>query len=275
MENLSCTPVSPGAAKDWNAGAYRRFESERTRPAADLLARVPEGRRRRIFDLGCGPGNSTQLLVERYAEAAVVGLDASPDMLASARKRLPQATFVQGDLAAWRGGPADLIFANAVLHWVPGHIGVMAELARPLAPFGCLAVQMPDNENEPTHVLMREIAARPQFRDKLAQAADARETIGAFADYDGALSPICKAIDIWRTVYVHRLDGPDAIVAWVESAGLRPYLAPLDAEERTDFLALYRAEIARAYPRRPHGGVLLPFPRLFVVASRGEAPGGD
>ncbi len=261
---------------DWNAKAYRRFEAERSRPAADLLARVPTGARRRIVDLGCGPGNSTQLLAERYPEGEVVGQDASPDMLVSARARLPRLTFTQGDLADWRGGPADLIFANAVLHWVPDHIAVMARLARQFAPLGCLAVQMPDNEDEPTHVLMREIAAEPRFRDKLAQSAGARETIGAFADYDAALSPLCDDIDIWRTVYVHRLKGPDAIVAWVEGAGLRPFLAPLASEERAAFLARYRAAIVDAYRPRAGGGVLLPFPRLFVVASRrAETREGD
>ncbi len=261
---------------DWNARAYRRFEAERSRAAADLLARVPSGARRRIVDLGCGPGNSTQLLAERCPEGEIVGLDASPDMLASARARLPRLTFAQGDLADWRGGPADLFFANAVLHWVPDHIAVMARLARELAPLGCLAVQMPDNENEPTHVLMREIAAEPRFRDKLAQAGRAREAIGAFADYDAALSPLCDEIDIWRTVYVHRLEGPDAIVAWVESAGLRPFVAPLGAQERAAFLARYRDAIAGAYPPRAGGGVLLPFPRLFIVASRrAQALEGD
>ncbi len=254
--------------EDWNARAYRRFETERSRPASDLLARVPADARRRIVDLGCGPGNSTQLLAERYPDSELAGQDASPDMLKSARARLPALTFTQGDLADWRGGPADLIFANAVLHWVPDHIAVMARLAGQLAPLGCLAVQMPDNQDEPTHVLMREIAAEPRFRHKLTRSAGARETIGAFADYDAALSPLCDEIDIWRTVYVHRLEGPDAIVAWVESAGLRPFVAPLDAEERAAFLARYRAAIAGAYPSRARGGVLLPFPRLFIVASR-------
>jgi len=253
---------------DWNPGAYRRFEAERTRPAADLLARVPPGPRRRIFDLGCGPGNSTELLVERYPEAEIAGLDSSPDMIATARKRLPTANFIHDDIVNWRGDAADLIFANAVMQWVPGHIAVMAALARRLAPGGCLAVQMPDNINEPSHALMREVAARPQFRAKLGHAAAAREAIGDFADYDAALAPICEAVDLWRTTYVHPLASHAAIVAWVESTGLRPFLAPLEADERAEFLALYQAEIARAYPLRPHSGVLLPFPRLFIVASR-------
>jgi len=253
---------------DWRADAYRRFEAERTRPAGDLLARVPPGPRRKIVDLGCGPGNSTALLVERYPEATVVGLDSSPDMLAAARRRLPQIAFVAGDLRAWSDPAADLVFANAALHWVPDHIGAMRRIAERLPSGGCLAVQMPDSENEPTHALMREIAAAPRFRDKLSSAAAARERIGGFADYDDALSPVCDAIDIWRTIYVHRLAGPQAIVDWVESAGLRPFLDPLDADERAAFLALYRAGVARAYPQRAAGGALLPFPRLFIVASR-------
>jgi len=259
---------TPKPIADWRPDAYRRFEAERTRPASDLLARVPSEARRRIVDLGCGPGNSTALVAERFPDAAIVGLDSSPEMLAAARTRLPHVDFRQGDIADWSDPPADLVFANAALHWVPDHVGVMRRLAAELPARGCLAAQMPDNDDEPSHALMREIAATARFRDKLAGAAAARERIGAFADYDDALSASCDEIDIWRTTYVHRLAGPDAIVAWVESAGLRPFLNPLDADERADFLTLYRAGIARAYPPRAGGGALLPFPRLFIVATR-------
>ena len=261
-------PSMPEAAADWRADAYRRFEAERTRPAAELLARVPPGPRRRIVDLGCGPGNSTALLVERHPEATVVGLDSSPNMLSAARTRLPHVDFRQGDLAAWSDPSADLVFANAAMQWVPNHIDVMRRLAAELPSRGCLAAQAPDNEDEPSHALMREIAATARFRDKLAEAAGARAPIGAFADYDDALAESCDEIDIWRTTYIHRLAGPDAIVAWLETTGLRPFLNPLDADERAEYLALYRAGIARAYPPRAGGGALLPFPRLFIVATR-------
>jgi trans-aconitate 2-methyltransferase len=188
-------------------------------------------------------------------------------MLAAARLRAPEAEFVKGDAALWRGD-ADLIFANALFHWVPDHIGVMTRLVAEMSPGGCIAAQMPDNEAEPSHVLMREIAAGERFRDKLAGAGSARETIGALADYDDALSPFCDHVDIWRTVYLHRLESPEAIVDWVEGAGLRPYLAPLSWDERADYLERYRDAIAAAYPRRAWGGVLLSFPRLFIVARR-------
>lgn len=256
--------------KDWSASQYLHFEAERTRPARDLLDRVPSGARMRIADLGCGPGNSTELLADRFPDADILGLDSSDDMLAKARERLPRARFEKADVALWRGGdPLDLIFANAVLQWVPGHIDLMVRLMARLTPGGCLAVQMPDNVDEPSHVLMREVAMRGPFKDKLAGAAAAREKIGAFVDYYAALASDGAALDIWRTTYVHALAGPDAIVEWVKSTGLRPFLAPLDSHESAAFLAQYREEIAAAYPSLADGRVLLPFPRLFIVAVRG------
>ena len=257
----------------WDSGIYNRFEDERNRPSVDLLGRVRNGRRRRVVDLGCGSGLSTANLAAAYKDSEIIGIDNSETMLAAARARLPACRFIQQNIVGWRDPDADLVFANAVFHWIPNHIGALARLAGDLPPSGALAVQMPDNEAEPSHRLMREIAARPAFREKLAEAGGRRETIGAFADYDDALSPHCRHIDVWRTTYVHRLAGPDAIVSWVEGAGLRPYLDPLDPDERAHYLALYREEIARAYPTRPWGGVLLPFPRLFIVAER-EARAG-
>jgi trans-aconitate 2-methyltransferase len=254
--------------EDWSAAQYLKFEEERTRPARDLLARVPPGERRLIVDLGCGPGNSTELLARRFPEAALCGVDNSQDMLREARARLPGARFDHADVAQWRSAePVDLVFANAVLQWVPGHIDLMARLAGALAPNGCLAVQVPDNFDEPSHRLMREVAAREPFRAKLVDAERAREAIGAFAHYYAALAPQAD-LDLWRTTYVHVLAGPDAIVEWVESTGLRPYLAPLDGGGKTAFLAAYREAIAAAYPPLPDGRVLLPFPRLFIIATR-------
>jgi trans-aconitate 2-methyltransferase len=262
--------------EDWSARQYLQFEAERTRPAADLLARAASNNARRIIDLGCGPGNSTELLLNRFPHAELIGLDSSDDMLAKARARLPRVRFEKADVAHWRGGGSfDLIFANAVLQWIPGHIALMARLAGELAPGGNLAVQMPDNFDQPSHVLMREVASRAPFRNKLADASAARETIGAFHDYYHALSPHYAAIDIWRTTYVHVLPGSDAIVEWVKGTGLRPFLDPLAADEKQTFLAEYRDEIAIAYPTLADGRVLLPFPRLFIVACGHETAKAD
>ena len=253
---------------DWDARQYLRFESERTRAAADLLARV-HGEARLVVDIGCGPGNSTELLVTRFPNAEIIGLDSSDDMLAKARQRLPRVAFEKADVATWRPAAApDVIFANAVMQWVPDHVNAMIRLVEQLAPGGRLAVQTPDNLDQPTHALMREIAERPAFKHKLAEAAASREPIGAFADYYAALAPHCENVDLWRTTYAHVLAGPDAIVEWVKGTGLRPFLEPLKPDERDEYLALYRAAIAKAYPPAPDGRVLLLFPRLFIVAAK-------
>lgn len=259
--------------EDWSARLYLQFEAERTRPAVDLLAQIPISRAKCVVDLGCGPGNSTELLARKFPDAAIIGLDTSEDMLAEARKRLPGASFERADIAQWRAAaPVDLIFANAVLQWIPGHIALMARLAAQLAPGGCLAVQVPDNLGERSHALMREVAGRAPFEEKLSSASAARETIGAFREYYETLAPACSQVDVWRTTYVHALPGPDAIVEWVKSTGLRPFLAPLAPADKRRFLSQYREEVAAAYPPLADGRVLLPFPRLFVVAVRRSAP---
>jgi len=256
---------------DWDARQYLQFESERTRPAIDLLARV-EGSASRAVDLGCGPGNSTELLVARFPAAEIVGVDSSDDMLAKARARLPKLDFERADIASWRPvALPDVIFANAAMQWVPGHAGVMARLIDDLAPGGRLAVQMPDNIDEPTHVLMRETAARQPFAAKLIGAAAQREAIGAFEDYYAALAARGARLDLWRTTYAHILESPQAIVEWVKGTGLRPFLAPLTAAEQTDYLAAYGAAIVKAYRPMADGRVILRFPRLFIVAVK-DAP---
>jgi trans-aconitate 2-methyltransferase len=257
--------------EDWSANLYLRYEAERTRPAIDLLNRTRGDTIERIVDLGCGPGNSTELLVNRFPQADILGVDSSEDMLAKARVRLPGVAFEKAKVEHWRSPrPVDLIFANAVLQWVPRHIEVMVGLMSQLAPGGRLAVQVPDNFDEPSHVLMRKIAAEAPFRETLADAGG-REAIGTFVDYYAALLPHSADIDVWRTIYAHALKGPDAIVEWLQSTGLRPFLAPLSAAQRATFLARYGEAIAAAYPPLADGRVLLPFPRLFIVATKGNA----
>ena len=255
--------------EDWNARQYLKFEDERTRPPRDLLAQVPLESPRRVIDLGCGPGNSTALLLERYPQARVMGLDSSPDMLRQARERLPNCEFAQADLADWSPQErTDLLFANAVFQWVPNHPAVLRRLLAALPAGGVLAVQMPDNTEEPALALMREVATRGPWAAQLALAAAARDDLPTpAADYD-LLGPLCAHLDVWHTVYNHVMAGPEAIVEWFKGSGLRPFLSPLDDDMRRDFIADYTARIARAYPRRHDGRVLLRFPRLFIVATR-------
>jgi trans-aconitate 2-methyltransferase len=254
---------------DWNAGQYLKFEDERTRPAIDLIGRIPLAEIRSAVDIGCGPGNSTELIVNRYPGALVLGLDNSPDMLARARVRLPAVTFRQADIAAWSPDERyHLIFANAVLQWLPDHPRLLARLATCLAPGGCLAVQMPNNLQEPSHRLMRKVAQEGPWAEKLEAASQSREQIGSFDDYYSWLRQAGCSADIWQTTYVHPLADAGAIVDWFKSTGLRPYLALLSSEEQSAYLERYRAEIDKAYPAQADGTVLLRFPRLFFVAQQ-------
>jgi trans-aconitate 2-methyltransferase len=254
----------------WSAKQYLAFENERTRPVRDLLAAVSPGDARRVVDIGCGPGNSTELLIGRYPQAAVSALDSSRDMLDAARKRLPDIRFEQADIDAWDDpGPYDVILANAVLQWLPDHERLFPRLIAKLAPGGSLAVQMPDNLDEPAHRLMREVASDGPWAARLADKVSRRAPRQSPEWYYAALRHACSALDIWRTTYHHALPGgAHAVVEWFKGSGLRPFLDALDEREQADYLARYESEIARAYPAHDDGLVLLPFPRLFIVATR-------
>lgn len=253
----------------WSAKQYSKFETERNRPIYDLLARIPAGTIRTAVDIGCGPGNSTQLLRNRFPDAVISGMDSSPDMIDAARRRLPAVQFDVADIATWKGnGPFDLIFANAALQWVPDHESLFPRLLQQLTPGGSLAVQMPDNADEPAHRLMREIADKGAWSEKLAPAKSRLERNRADWYYK-LLTGKVSELDIWRTTYYHPLaGGAAAVVDWFKGTGLRPYLDPLSEEEQRDFLEQYQRAIALAYPALADGTVLLPFPRLFIVAVR-------
>ena len=254
---------------DWSARQYLKFEDERTRPPRDLLAQVPLTAPRRVVDLGCGPGNSTELLVERFPQAEVVGLDSSPDMLRKARERLPNCKFVQADIATWTPEPAtDLVFSNAVLQWLPEHRPVMRRVLEALPPGGVLAVQMPDNTREPGLVFQREVGESGPWRDHPEIKAAPRKDLPPPEAYYDLLKPVCSRIDIWHSVYNHVMASPQAITEWFKGSSLQPFLSPLDAAAREQFLAAYTEKIIGAYKPRVDGKMLLRFPRLFIVAVR-------
>jgi trans-aconitate 2-methyltransferase len=269
----------------WSAKQYVAFEDERTRPVRDLLAALPQIQARSVIDLGCGPGNSTEILAALFPVAEVSGIDSSADMIQAAQRRLPKVRFRVLDINAWcgedRGGDArrgnarpgsgrfGVILANAVLQWLPNHAQLLPELIEKLASGGALAVQMPDNLDEPAHRLMREVAAAGPWAAKLAAAAAARPALASAHWYYELLRPLCAKVDLWRTTYYHSLPGgAAAVVEWFKGSGLLPFLEPLQTDERAAYLAQYTAAIARAYPAVADGSVLLPFPRLFLVAIR-------
>jgi trans-aconitate 2-methyltransferase len=251
----------------WDAGQYLRFADERTRPALDLLARIDLVAPRRIVDLGCGPGNSTALLRQRWPEAKIAGLYSSADMLDAARRDHPGIEFVAGDIAEWSpAAPYDLVFSNAALQWVGDHERLLPRLIDAVAPDGILAVQMPRNHDFATHALMRQVAAEGPWRDRLAGARDPSPVRPPEFYYD-CLAPKSRRIVLWETNYIQIMDGIDAIIAWLHGTGLRPFLARLDEPEQKLFLDRYAALLAGAFPARSDGKVLLPYPRLFFIAT--------
>ncbi|MGI4778534.1 MAG: trans-aconitate 2-methyltransferase [Janthinobacterium lividum] len=260
--------------RDWNPSLYRRFEDERTRPAEELLARVPLTEAARAVDLGCGPGNSTELIVRRFCGADVVGVDNSEAMLASARERLPAARFESGDIARWSptaGAAPDLVYANAALQWVPDHETLIPRLFAALAPGGVLAVQMPDNRAEPTHRLMREVASEAPWKEHIGDADRLRTLLLPLAGYYDLLAREAAHVDVWHTVYQHPMASAAAIVEWVRGTGLKPFVDGLPAALQASYLAEYERRVAQAYPARSDGKLLLAFPRMFIVARKRAA----
>ncbi len=254
---------------DWNPGLYRRYEDERTRPAIELLARVPLNAAAHVVDLGCGPGNSTELLVQRFPQAQVIGTDNSQAMLASARERLPQVRFDLSDIATWVPEQApDLIYANAALQWVPDHEALIPRLFEALAPGGVLAIQMPDNRQEPTHRLMRAVAAEAPWAEPIGDADRLRTELLGIGGYYDLLAPRGARVDVWHTIYQHPMASAAAIVEWVRGTGLKPFVDRLTPELKASYLAEYERRIDAAYPARTDGQRLLAFPRMFIVAQK-------
>jgi trans-aconitate 2-methyltransferase len=253
----------------WDADLYLRYADERTQPSIDLVSRIAVPDAKRIIDLGCGPGNSTQVLRRRWPDAGVAGLDSSAEMIAAAKEAYPGGTWLLGDVRTWSAdAPFDVAFSNATFQWVPDHAALFPRLFGMVVPGGALAVQMPIHLHSPLHRLMLEISERPPWREKLAGARVALKTEKAEFYYD-LLQPLASRIDLWETEYLHVLDGPEAIVSWIRGTGLRPYLAALDDAEGRRFQELLLAGVEKAYPRRAGGKVLFGFRRLFVVAYRG------
>jgi trans-aconitate 2-methyltransferase len=262
----------------WDLGQYRRFADERSRPFADLLARVRARDPRLVLDLGCGPGDLTAALARRWPAAEVRGVDNSAEMIAEAQKlasadRAPAAagagrlSFTFADVRQWQPDqPADVIISNAVLQWIPGHLDVLARWAGFLAPGGWLAIQVPANFDQPSHAILRELASSARWRRLLAGVQLNRQAAEP-AEYLDLLTRAGLTVDAWETTYLHVLPGEDPVLEWYRGTGLRPVLAALSPGPAADFAAEYGARVRAAYPAAPYGTVL-PFRRVFAAAVR-------
>lgn len=252
---------------DWNPTAYLSFAQERARPAADLIARLPNHAPQVVHDLGCGPGNSTTQLQATFPKAMITGIDASPAMIERARRAVPGVAFSVGDVSTWQPDPAvDLIFSNALFQWVPQHGQVLQRLLGALKPGATLALQMPDNRAEPSHALMPRVMAELGWKAESEQALASRSSLLSATGYYDLLKPHATYVDIWRTTYQHVLEGHQGIVNMLSTTGLKPFLEALPAAAVETYVEAYKTALSQAYPLTQDGKVLFPFPRLFIVA---------
>ena len=254
----------------WDPGQYQRFSGERGRPFFDLLARVQATRPGYVVDLGCGPGNLTAALAERWPGAEVVGVDSSAEMISAAQKLgdgRAGLSFGLGDLREWRPArPVDVLVCNAVLQWVPGHLDLVRNWPGMLSGGGWLAIQLPGNYGQPSHAILLDLVASDRWRPLLTGVQLNRQAHDP-AEYLDLLAREGCAVDAWETTYLHVLPGDDPVTQWYRGTGLRPVLAALGPGQAEEFVADYRERAREAYPPAPYGTVL-PFRRVFVVARR-------
>jgi len=253
----------------WDPTLYSAFAQPRLRPALDLMARIDAEHPRGVYDLGCGTGNVTRILAERWHDATVNGVDSSPEMLAAASATPSRIRWVQSDVAQWKPErPADVLFSNAALQWLDGHDVLFPHLFAQLAPGGVLAVQMPHNHYAASHAVMADTVEAGPWATRLRPLARRFPVHDPDFYYD-ALSPLAASLDIWETEYLHVLEGDNPVVKWTMGTALRPLLDALDGAERQEFLAEYSRRIADCYPPHADGKTLFPFRRLFLVAKKG------
>lgn len=254
---------------DWNPELYLKFSRQRGRPAGDLIAQIDLDSPKTIIDLGCGTGTSTEQLHHRWQQAEITGLDSSPSMLRQAREAHPGWRWIESAIESWRPEKQyDLVFSNAALHWVPNHGETFPRLLDAVSPGGVLAVQMPNNFQAPAHRVMKKAAGDPRWAGELRHAAE-NIFIQPASFYYKALRNLAGNLNIWETEYLQIMDGPRAVLDWMRSTAMRPYLSRLgDDEQRSQFEQLCLAEYERLFPADDQGKSLFPYKRMFIVAGK-------
>ncbi|MBW4634756.1 MAG: methyltransferase domain-containing protein [Iphinoe sp. HA4291-MV1] len=254
----------------WDVNLYLQFANERTQPSLDLITRIAVSRPpKRILDVGCGPGNSTEIIRRQWSPSDIIGLDNSPEMIAAASIAYPEEKWILADIVTWTADtPFDIVFSSSTLQWVPNHASVFVHLLKQVAPNGVFAVQMPMHCKLAVFQLMLEIADDPVWKSQMHKAKGAL-IVEKPSFYYNILQPLASRIDLWETEYYHVMDSHESIMKWVSGAPLRPFLEALeDEEQKLRFQERLHAGLVQAYPQQKDGRVLFPFPRLFILAYR-------
>ncbi len=251
----------------WDPERYLKFGDERTRPSVDLVSRIQVEAPKSVVDLGCGPGNSTAVLRRRWPDARVIGVDNSPQMIEAARAEYPGDEWILSGIEEWSPESRfDVVFANAALQWVPDHGRLVERLFGYVAADGALAFQIPSPTYALVGTLIHEIAGDDAWAPRMSGPL-AELTMESPNFYYDHLAPAARSVDLWETEYMHVMESPNAIVDWISSSGLRPFLRALGSDEERDaFVARLRQRVAESYETRSDGRVLFPFRRMFVVA---------
>ena len=250
----------------WDPDQYLKFRNERTQPAYDLVARISHPNPRMIIDAGCGPGNSTDILLQRWPSASISGFDSSLEMLNEAEASNQNIKWFESTIEDWNPTKTyDIIFSNAVLQWVENHEFMLPRLLSFLNKSGALAMQMPAHYKSPLHQQLINIAGKPDWAG-FTEAERSLLSLAKPSFYYNLLAPITSKIDIWETQYFHIMDSSQAILEWFRGTGLRPFLEALpDDQARQSFESEVLKEYTNAYPQEANGKVLFPFNRFFLI----------
>jgi len=263
----------------WDPDRYLRFADQRGRPFQDLIARVGALSPARVVDLGCGPGNATELLVERWPDAGVLGLDNSAEMIEAAQKHAQPGhlEFRRADLRDWSADePVDVLVTNATLQWVPDHLDLLPRLLDQVAPGGWFAMGVPGNFGAPSHTLLTELQQSERWADHFT-GAEFRPASHEPAEYLHALTDAGARTEVWETTYYYVVDGENGVLDFVSSTALRPVVAELGGASSApaqSFTVAYADALRAAYPPTKLYGrtvQILPYRRIFAVAHKPAA----
>jgi trans-aconitate 2-methyltransferase len=252
--------------KDWNPDLYLKYGNERTQPSIDLIGKINISfQPKSILDVGCGPGNSSQALLQRWPDAVLTGIDNSVNMIEKAKTTYPDNTWIVADASKYTSNTIyDIVFSNATIQWIPDHEKLFKRLFNLINNQGVLAIQVPRFNEMAVSKVIQKVAGRAKWKEPTKGCGDLL-THHDYKYYYDLISKDYKSVEFWQTDYIHILESQYAIIEWIRSTAIRPYLDCLKDEEKPLFEKELLAEIKNDYPIQKSGKVFFPFKRLFMI----------